>query len=246
LQGSDNKGPKRVRCAGSKGCGTTWKWPRARARIFKHAQDCAFLGAELRAEVVQENAKNAVGPHPSIGDDTQTDDPEDEAHGELRVVKRAKTDLDVGSSSTRGSRNLQDFVRAGRKELKDKGDHALLVFLICCGIPPSVVDSREFKDFASVLNSNYIPPCETTISDRLVPTEAARIHCAVIEYLRKCRDLTITFDGGKLRGSKGLYSVHVSTPERRTFCMTLDDASRLSHTGEYISELLLRVSDRRA
>jgi hypothetical protein len=220
---ADAEGIKRVRCAGSKGCGTTWKWPRARQRIFKHAQDCAHLGEELRNEVITENAKRAVGPHPRIGgnSDARTEvGSEDEAHGDLRVVKRVRTESDMASSSTRGGRTLQDFVRAGRKELKDKGDHTLLVFLICCGIPPSVVDSREFKQFVSVLNSNYIPPCETTISDKLVPTEAARIHCAVINYLRGCRDLTITFDGGKLRSSMWWL-------ERTVFCPCLH--TRTSH-----------------
>src|SRR5436190_4341618 len=58
----DKKLKKRVRCAGSKGCKTTWKWPRSRARIFKHAQSCLYLGTDLKAQVIQENAKNATGP----------------------------------------------------------------------------------------------------------------------------------------------------------------------------------------
>jgi hypothetical protein len=93
----------------------------------------------------------------------------------------------------------------------------------------------------SSLNTDYLPPSETTLSDRLIPDEAANIERATINYLWTCHNLTIMFDGGKLWSARGLYSVHISTAERRTFCMTLDDASRLSHTGEYIAELLKKV-----
>jgi hypothetical protein len=233
-----------VRCAGSKGCKKTWTYPRARGRIFTHAQDCAYLGPTLQAQARNEKAKGSAGPRASILSSNGRTDTEDDAQDSLRVVKRAKTEPAIASSSNQGTGNsmLATFVKTGRKELKNNADHALLLFITCNGIPPSVINSREFKRFCSTLNTSYDPPSETTLSEKLIPAEAANIHCAVIQYLQTRQDLTITFDGGKLRGSKGLYSVHVSTPERRTFCMTLDDASRISHTGDYIYELLLQVS----
>ena len=53
----------------------------------------------------------------------------------------------------------------------------------------------------------------------------------------------LSFDGGKL-GKKIFYSVHVTTPNRQSFCLDLDDVTRLSQTGEYIFELLKKVCDR--
>jgi hypothetical protein len=169
----------------------------------------------------------------------QSGEIDDAAPSPTLPAKRIKTSVSASSSK---SSALDGYVREGRKALQDRGDHALLVFVTCCGIPPKVVDAQEFKSFVSTLNTNYLPPSESTLRDTLIPEEAAKIHRAVINYLQGCRNLTITFDGGKLRQSKGLYSVHVTTQERRTFCLSLDDASRLSHTGEYIFELLNGVS----
>ncbi|KAJ7768081.1 ribonuclease H-like domain-containing protein, partial [Mycena maculata] len=55
--------------------------------------------------------------------------------------------------------------------------------------------------------------------------------------LRKCRFLTISFDGGKLTRKKFI-SVHVTSVHRQSFCVDLDDVSRVSQTGEYMAELL--------
>jgi hypothetical protein len=92
-----------------------------------------------------------------------------------------------------------------------------------------------------VLNGHYSPPSQTTFEDKLVPTYAAAMHIARLEYLKTCTDLQISFDGGKLK-KKGFYSVHVTTLDRMSYCLELDDGSRLSHTGEYICELLCHVS----
>jgi hypothetical protein len=45
------KNVKRVRCAGSKGYGTTWKYPRAKGRIFR----------EPRRRIITEMVDKAVG-----------------------------------------------------------------------------------------------------------------------------------------------------------------------------------------
>ena len=234
---------KRFRCIASKACKVTWKRPRDRQRIFKHAKSCDYLPAGMRREVIELMAEKAVGPKASIDSANLKDDVDTEEEAGKKAPKRAKKTHSDVTSQPRGRRTLDEFVREGRKNLQNAGDHALILFITCNGLPPSVVNSREFKNFVSTLNLDYKPPSETTLSERLIPDEAANIHQATIQYLRTCRDLTITFDGGKLRRSNGLYSVHVTTPERRAFCLTLDDASRLSHTGEYIAELLDGVSN---
>ncbi|KIM65708.1 hypothetical protein SCLCIDRAFT_14867 [Scleroderma citrinum Foug A] len=72
--------------------------------------------------------------------------------------------------------------------------------------------------------------------------KAAKISLAIDKYLSLSRNLTITFDGGKICKLKSLYCVHVLTSDRCTFCMELDDAAHLSHTAKYILELLEWVS----
>ena len=73
-----------------------------------------------------------------------------------------------------------------------------------------------------------------------MPSYAAAVRVAIINHLKKCCDLMLSFDGGKL-GKKKFYSVHATTPNHQSFCLDLDDVTRLSQTGEYIFELLKKV-----
>jgi hypothetical protein len=141
---------------------------------------------------------------------------------------------------------LDVFVEGGRKRalsrLKEDADNALLLFVVCNTLPPNVIDSREFKYLVKVLNSDYVPASATTFADKLVPNESAKVNTAVIAHLKTCRNLTITYDGGKIRRPKGFYSVHVTTADGDEYCLDMDDASGLSHTAKYILELLENVS----
>ncbi|KIJ10218.1 hypothetical protein PAXINDRAFT_86391 [Paxillus involutus ATCC 200175] len=238
----------RARCIGSKGCHTTWKWPRYRQRILEHASKCGYIDAQLREAAEGELNKKAIGPA-AIVPGTQ-------------IVKQQITNVEtptmtpaVGASpvtalvtrpirSASGKNVLQGFQTEGRKVLQDKGDYAVMKFYVCCGIPPRIADTDEFKDMVSILNSAYHPPSSTTLEDKLIVNEAAKIGHAVRTHLQTCRNLTITFDGGKIRKPTSVYTIHVTTADRRAFCMELDDASLLSHSAEYILEALERVSPR--
>ena len=177
----NGKDVKRVRCLGSKGCKTTWVLPRAKARILKHAHKCGYIPVELRRRVSKMMAEEAVGEKANV----KGNDESGASGSEVEIVappKRIKMGSAAGNSGSK-SGPLGAFVRAGRKELQDKADHALIVFIACCGIPPNVADSREFKTFVSVLNTDYSPPSETTLRDKLIPNEAANIHEAILRYL---------------------------------------------------------------
>jgi len=48
----------------------------------------------------------------------------------------------------------------------------------------------------------------------------------------------VQVNGGKIRCPKAIYTIHVTTPNRQTFCMDIDDGSWLSHLTSYIIEAL--------
>ena len=73
-----------------------------------------------------------------------------------------------------------------------------------------------------------------------MPTYASTIRLAIINNLKESRDLMLSFDGGKL-GKKKFYSVHATTPNCQSFCLDLDDVTRISQTGDYIYQLLKKV-----
>ena len=124
--------------------------------------------------------------------------------------------------------------------MKEKADRALVEFIICCGVPPHVLQKKHFQHFVNVLNGKYLPPSRSTFEDNLVPTYASTIRLAIINHLKESRDLMLSFDGGKL-GKKKFYSVHATTPNRQSFCLDLDDVTRISQTGDYIYQLLKKV-----
>jgi hypothetical protein len=227
----------RARCIGSKGCHTSWNWPRYRQRILEHASKCGYIDAQLREAAEDELSKKAIGP-PAIVPGTQTTTPGPAATSPLRTP--AFKTQPVGPAGGKGM--LKSFQTEGRKVLQDKGDYAVMKFYVCCGIPPSIADADEFKDMMSMLNPAYHPPSSTTLEDKLIVNEAAKISHATRTHLQTCRNLTITFDGGKIRKPTSVYTIHVTTADRRAFCMELDDASLLSHSAEYILEALERVS----
>lgn len=113
-------------------------------------------------------------------------------------------------------------------------------YIVCCGIPPSTVDSKEFKQMVSTLNNSYEPPSSSTLTSKLIPNKAAKLSLSAKKYLAQCRHLTITFDGGKTRRNS-VYTIHVTTADRCTFCLDMDDGSRLSHSSAYILEVLDHV-----
>lgn len=236
-----DKDKKYARCLASKGCRTKWAWPRPRQRILAHASGCRYLPSRLQDAAAAYLAAGAKGP-PAIIPQTRsrevsTSDEEQEAN-----PKRTKT----VSSGISISGTLDGFVADGRKQalskLKEEADNALLLFIVCNTLPPNVIDSREFKYLTKVLNSDYVPASATTFADKLVPNESAKVNTAVIAYLKTCWNLTITYDGGKIRRPKGFYSVHITTADGDEYCMDMDDASGLSHTAKYILELLENVS----
>ena len=233
-----------VRCIASRACGTHWAYPHNKKRILGHAanvDDCGSMPEDLRSEAIAAMAVNAIGPPFQMPGASQTHNNSNTMAS--AVLKRTRTESDVGSVQGPSSKkpSLDVFITVGHKELKENGDYALMLLFACCGIPPTVVDSSEFKRYTSTLNSAYKPPSSTTLSQKLIPEEAAKILQGMIEFLKTCRNCTISFDGGKTRKPKGLYTIHITTADRHSFCVEIDDASCPSHTANYVFEILARA-----
>ena len=116
-----------------------------------------------------------------------------------------------------------------------------MLLFACCRIPPTVVDSSEFKQYTSILNSAYKLPSSTTLSQKHIPEEATKILQGMFKFLKTCHNCTLSLDGGKTRKLKGLYTIHITTADRHSFCVEIDDASCPSHTANYVFEILARA-----
>ncbi len=255
-------GTKLVRCLGSAGCGKTWVRPRDKTRILKHVMTCGYVanlpGGSL---LVQEAIKAMAIKNPGLLDElTRRMGHEKRRHVDesAEPCKRIKIDLSrQGNTSgmaianqTEGLTykvpgNGQDapiniYKTEGRRAMEQEANNALVEFLVGCGIPPNVLSGPAFGRFVAAFKTKYSLPSRSKFEDALVPAYAATIRLAIQNHLKTCRNLNISFDGGKLVKKK-FFSVHVTTPEYQSFCLELDDVALLSQTGEYLHELLQKV-----
>lgn len=51
----------------------------------------------------------------------------------------------------------------------------------------------------------------------------------------------ITFDGGKIRCPKAIYTIHVTTSDHQIFCININNGLQLSYSATYILKALERV-----
>jgi hypothetical protein len=49
----------------------------------------------------------------------------------------------------------QATLAKGRKQLHDTANHALIAFIVGCGLSPSLINHKLFKDFCASLNRLY-------------------------------------------------------------------------------------------
>ena len=172
---------------------------------MKHAaNECPSMAREWRKEARDYMASKAVqgkgkGVVLEAGSKSNLDSNDVKPYVEDRLMKKPRMELQVVSSSKQVASFNKKYVTEGHRALKEKGDQALMLFVTCTGIPPHVIDSDEFKAFCSILNANYKSTSATTLADTLIPNKSARITKMMFDYLKTQRDLTVTFDGGKIR-----------------------------------------------
>ncbi|TFY58563.1 hypothetical protein EVJ58_g6337 [Rhodofomes roseus] len=159
---------------------------------------------------------------------------------------QARASGSEATASTKPSRQPSVYAIA-RKGARDKDrdaiDFAIMRWFVVAGVPPSRANHRAWKDLWAIAKPGYEPASGSTLEDRHIPLEAARVKEASIQQLRELDDLTITYDGGTTKGQESVYTVHVSTsgPDRQTFLIEGDEASFESHDSEHIYKLLKGV-----
>ncbi|KAG1846510.1 hypothetical protein C8R48DRAFT_677837 [Suillus tomentosus] len=216
---------KIVWCIASCGCNVTWAWPRARQCIMKHAaHECPSMAKEWQKEAREYMVSQATGGKAKVTEAALDSD----SNENVLPLEKARMEFQAASSLKPVVPFNKAYITEGTKQLKMNGDHALILFITCTGVPPDIIDSKEFRALCTTLNANYKTPCVSTLSERLIPNECARITITMVNYLKTQHDLTITFDGGKDQKLKSFYTVHVTTAE--------------CHTAHYIWELLESIS----
>ena len=207
------------------------KWVRAgnaqESRILKHAAYCRFLNPDLKQQAREHAASKSLGAkleNSKTVENTVTGAPVEPP------IKKAKT----GSL-------IHDFANAGRKELQTKLDHCIMKLICVAGLVPHILDSAEWKEFMSIACPKYKATSSDLFEEKFIPDEAAFVRKQVLAILKKERNLTLTFDGNSTRKPQSVYTVHVTTKDRKSYFVDAYEGSDEHHTASWIKDKILKV-----
>lgn len=180
--------------------------------MYKHIEhECRFVDEETKRKVCDANQQTS-----------------------LHCQKQALTAL---------ASEFEVAVRAkGGEEHRLNVNQKVLEFLCAAGLLPHVVSYPEWGALIYAMDRHVKIYSEDSFSEKFIPAEASHVTLEAIQLLQKTRHLTISYDGGSTCAVESIYSVHVTMPEtRESYFIEGNEASELSHTGEHIQDLLLKV-----
>ncbi len=234
------------RCSGNN-CGTTFA-NRNTNRAAKHVRNCISCPAALRKEAREYLASKAPStkvPGTSLvakGKLTVVDNEE----GGSKVIATKKRKLSSGDADmTRAEKDnlwYEEVHRLGKEQRFKMLDIAILKFFCVCGIPTSVASHDAWQDIFRIGVRGYKAADRNKLEDEQIISEAERIRQLQVDYLRTQENITVSCDGGTARNHDAYWTVHMSTMDRIVYLMETREATNVSHTGEWIVQLVLEVS----
>ncbi|KDQ16586.1 hypothetical protein BOTBODRAFT_107033 [Botryobasidium botryosum FD-172 SS1] len=99
-------------------------------------------------------------------------------------------------------------------------------------------------EHVAIANKHLTSFSGDTLAESEIPKASAAIIEITLDLLRTYYHLMIGFDGGTTRRPQSIYTVTITIPDtREAFLMEGDEASGVSHTGEHLKDLILKVMD---
>ncbi|QRV96437.1 hypothetical protein RhiJN_24455 [Ceratobasidium sp. AG-Ba] len=238
----------RFRCIASSLCDFALANTKRQMDRLRYAVRCRWLRnwkPELFAEVEVAYARRAAGH--GLGGDHQLE-------GGSNLPGDNEDPPPPGPAATIAAETLEQLKKSAKNfftRFHDQGklDHSArinlaIVRLLCAaGVPPSIADPRYWKALFNAINprlSDHTPPSSTTLRDSLIPAEAHQSVLSARRFLQTQQNLSISFDG-LTQGSQPVYTVHVSTADRKSFLLR-GDVYYGSHNSACMTKLLVEVA----
>lgn len=156
----------------------------------------------------------------------------DKKVGDKQAIISATSQTSHSSSSTVTEKTAAaHFAILGCKELKTRGDNALLELLSAAELPPHLLDYKKFTNYSLTLNPLYNVPSRTMFNNTLLPRQQAFVQNAQLEFLRTQLNLTISFDGDATRCCHNFYTTHANTADDWAYLLEMMDDRGVSHTA---------------
>ncbi|RDB28214.1 hypothetical protein Hypma_001371 [Hypsizygus marmoreus] len=230
-------------CVASK-CDYQAKGNAALDRVLKHATKCKVLAAydpELYQMAIEESVSGSLGVRLSKCQNTEGEaagTAEASGHQGTAQKKPAQSNqLDLTQLRKAGGKRKEEEM----KHFQLKVDHVIMRLICIRGLIPNVIDSAEWKELMTTLNSRYKPTSADVFADSYIPREAVHVRNQQIELLRKERNLTLTFDGTTTRKPQSFYTAHATTPLRQTYFLDGHEGSDERHTTSWCKDKLTKT-----
>ncbi|KIJ23610.1 hypothetical protein M422DRAFT_275773 [Sphaerobolus stellatus SS14] len=208
------------------GCGFQRAGRLQRQRVLKHAAGCADLEFQLKQLATDLLTVNVPDDHVSVVSNPP--------------VKKSNINPLAGAS---GMKQLSLHKSVAKKKKKQENmqieSEFFLVKLVCLhGMVPRLMDSSTWKDYVHFLNQNAPAISSDVMRDCLIPSYSGKIRNKQVKIIQGHCNNTMTFDGGSTRKKQSVYTVHATTPDCQVYCISGEDDTNHSHTGEYLAMML--------
>ncbi|KAK1215885.1 hypothetical protein PQX77_021490 [Marasmius sp. AFHP31] len=192
----------------------------SKPRILKHAVVCKHLSSEDKQFAIDESAKESLGELIDVQDEKQA--AQTTQAPSLAEFSFKSTHMVLRGPKLKTNSVATDCTNAGRGELKQRLDFAIMKVICVGGMCPTMLDKECWKEIH-------------------ILKEAARIHKKTVEILQGSTNNLLTFDSNDTRGRESVYTTHYTTPDRRTFLFNGYEATEESHTGEWVKDIIVKT-----
>ncbi|KAF8798696.1 hypothetical protein BYT27DRAFT_7037518, partial [Phlegmacium glaucopus] len=147
---------------------------------------------------------------------------------------------EISSTATPG---ILTYMNPAKISEQQKIKIELLMFrmFICCALPWALMDSQFFTDFILALAPNFIVPDRSAFFPKHLAQEVAVWGEKFKLFLEGKSHLTMSLDGWSTRAKDEIYTVHTTTPKRRSFFTDGHVFKGISVTGDALKDVLIRV-----
>lgn len=128
----------------------------------------------------------------------------------------------------------QEAKKIGSASRNAKINKALMSWMTCLGLPPTILSSPYSKHFFGILGPHWKVLSSTTYATNMLPAEASYVRSAVLEHIRQFEIVTVSFDGWMSRRKESIDTVSVTEPTGRSHLFDYHAESVKTHDIPYI------------
>ncbi|KAN0096962.1 hypothetical protein V8E55_001408 [Tylopilus felleus] len=235
----NNKGKKAWHCTASK-CDHVRKGNPSKACILRHATKCPYLDATLKCDAIEASTEGSLGSQ--IEQLDYSHHPESPPSAEP-PTKKSQTQLE-----SQPTLDIAPFHQAGKHKsdadplaMQKKVDHIILKLICVRDLVPTILNQPEWKELMQAFNPSYHTTSSSTFTDSYIPREAVFIRQWKLDELCMQENLTLTFDGTNTCKPHSIYTVHATTPARKSYFLDGYEESGARHNAVWIKDKIMKT-----